>query len=97
MNAVEEIFAESPGSHHLFEWLVGGADEPEVDLAMIASSQPLHLVIFQNAQQLGLQRHCQSRDLVQKKRAAIGHFETPHPVRLGVGKRALHVLSLIHI
>ena len=58
---------------------MGCANQAEVDLAISAPAQPLHLAIFKNAQQLGLQSHLQGSNLVQEERAPVGKFDLAGP------------------
>ena len=88
VNPIVEVFTETPRPRHLFQRLVGGRDKPEVDSARGASAQALNLVILKHAQQLGLQGQRKRRNLVQKKRAAIGQFNVARPRFGGPGKRA---------
>ena len=88
MDTVVEIFAEPSGADHLLQRLMGCADEAEVDLAVGAAAQTLHLAVFQNAQQLGLQVHRQSGDLVQEKRAFVGQLDLARTRLCGSGKGA---------
>ena len=77
MDTVVEVFAEFAGARHLFQRLIGGADEPEIDLAALPPTQPLHLPVFEHAQQLGLQRQGQGGNLIQKKGAGVGQLNLP--------------------
>jgi hypothetical protein len=79
VHTVVEIFAKTPGAHHFFERLVGCADQAEIDLAVCAPAQPLHLAVFKNAQQFGLQAHGQRGDLVEKERASVSQFDLAGP------------------
>ena len=88
VDAVVEIFAEFAGASHFFERLVGGADQPEIDLAEGAAAEALNLVIFEDAEQLGLQRQGEGRNLVEKERAAVGHFNVSGAGFGGAGERA---------
>jgi len=74
MNAVIKVFAKAPGAGHLLQRFVGGADEAEVNFAVGASTEALHLVVFKHAQQLGLERQGKGGDFVEEERAAIGEF-----------------------
>ena len=88
MNPVEEILAKLPRPDHLFERLVGGANQSEIDLAHGAPAEPLHLMVFKHTKQLGLQWGRQSGNLIEKQRAAIGQLNLPRPRFGGSRKRS---------
>jgi hypothetical protein len=46
---------EFAGAGHLLKRLVGRADQTEIDLAKRTATQALYVMIFENAEQLGLQ------------------------------------------
>ena len=73
--AVVEILAERARRDHLFEILVGGADDPRVDRDRLAAADPLDHPLLQEAQQLDLQRQRDVADLVEEQRAAMGELD----------------------
>src|SRR5208283_2790178 len=75
VNAIVKVLTKAPGADHLLERLVGGANEPKIDLAMGAPAQALHLVVLKNAQQFGLQRSRQRGNLIEKERASVGQLD----------------------
>src|SRR5271170_2797197 len=79
MNSVIEILAEPSRASHLLQRLVRRADEPEIDLSQCASAKPLHLMVLQHAQQLGLERQRKRRNLVQEKRASMRQLNLAWP------------------
>src|SRR5271168_3017580 len=88
VNSVVEVLTEFARARHLFQWLVGGADQPEIDLPGLASTQPLHLPVFEHAQQLGLQWHGEGGDLIEKKRTAVRQLNLPWFGLVGAGEGA---------
>ena len=71
---VVEVLAEAPLAHRRAQVLVGGRDQPQVDLHG-APAQPLDLALLQHPQQLHLHVRGDLADLVQEQRAAVGLHE----------------------
>lgn len=59
VQAVEQIFTEFPLLHALFQVLVGGGDDPHIDLHRRVTAHAIKLAIRQHAQQtsLDIKRH----------------------------------------
>ena len=74
---VEQVGAEAAFLDQPRQMLVGGSDDPDVDLERPARSDPRHLAIFDRAQQPILGRARQGGELVEEQGAAIGLLETP--------------------
>ena len=91
VDAEQEVFAKCSGRHHLLQRAVGGAHDPHVNGDRMAVSDPPDLPALEHPQEPWLQRPGQFSDLVEKDRAAIGHFEEPRTVLVGAGERALAV------
>ena len=53
-----------------------------------AASQALNMVIFEDAEQLGLEGQGEGRDLIQKERSAVSQFNVPGSGFGGAGERA---------
>ena len=75
----------------MFQVTVGGADHPQIDLALLHSTNPADAAVFQQLEQLGLQHQVHFADLVKEQGAAIGSLHQSHPALLGIGERALLV------
>src|SRR5260370_13742120 len=88
VNSVIEVFAEPSRSSQLLQRLVSRADQPEINLPQRPSAEPLHLMVLQHTQQLGLQRQRKRRNLVQKKRASIGQLNLSRSRLRRPGKRS---------
>ncbi len=61
VEAVVEVLAEAALLHLALQVLVGGGDEPHVDLDGLGAAEPLDLALLQHAQQLHLRRGRSSR------------------------------------
>lgn len=75
VDAVVEVFAEAAGVDHLFEVFVGGADEAEVDFAKGATAEALDHVVFEDAQEFGLEREGEGGDFVEEEGSGVGEFD----------------------
>jgi hypothetical protein len=74
--AIEQILAETPGLHFLFQIAVRGGDNADIDLAGARVANALDFLLLQNPQKLGLHRLGDFSNLVQEQRAAVGEFES---------------------
>ena len=88
VDAVVQVLAKTARAGHFFERFVGGAEQAEIDLPQSPAAQPLHLVVFEDAQQFGLQGQGERCDFVEKQRAVIGQFYLPGPGFGRTGKGA---------
>src|ERR1700679_2473568 len=75
VDSVEEVLAEASRAHHLLQRFVGRADQAKVDLPQSSSAEPLHLMIFENAQKFGLQRQGGRRDFIEEECALVRQFD----------------------
>ena len=91
VQAVIEVFAESPHRGHLHELAVRGRDDADVDFDLLVRADPLDGALLQNPQQFGLHRQRKFADFVEKDRAAIGLLEAPFPRLVGSGEGPLFV------
>src|SRR6266436_1029635 len=81
IQAKEEIRSELLLAHHRFEIAVRRGNQTRIGSKRARTPQPLELPLLQHAEQFGLQFERNLSDLVQKDRAAIGHFETADALR----------------
>src|SRR3954467_15156471 len=88
VDAVIEVFAELPFANPILQVLVRGGDQPEVDLLRDLAPQALNRMLFQNPQQLALQRKLERGDLVQKERPVVRLLDVPRPRSDRAGERA---------
>ena len=72
---VVEVLAEEVFGDGLFEILVSGRDDADVDFDGVSASEPLEFLVLEYLQQLGLQLQLHVADLVEQDGAAIGEFE----------------------
>ena len=95
----EQVFAEPAGGDLGPNVGVGGGNDAYVHFPRTRRPDPLELPGLQHAQELGLLRQRQVGDFVEKERAAVGEFEPPDPIGLGISEGALGVteqLALEH-
>src|SRR5205807_4096647 len=66
-------------------------DDPDIDGDVAQPAQPPETLVFQNAQQLGLQGQRHLADLVQQQGTLVGQLKKAPFLRSSVGKSALFV------
>ena len=86
---VIEVFPELPFPDQLLQILVGGGDDPHIDLDRAMVADPLDLLFLQDPQQLGLGGQGQVADFVEKDAAAAGRLEAAGPAVIRPGERPL--------
>ena len=91
IEAVIEVFAELGFRDQTFEILVCRGDEAHIDLDRFAGANALERHLLKNAQKLGLNFEADVANLVEKKRAAIGHLEAADLIAMGASKCSLDV------
>ena len=91
VQAIVEVVAERPLTHHVGEVAVRRGDHPDVDPDGIGGADPLDLAVLEHAQQLHLDAERQLADLVEEDGAAVRRLEQPLAVAVGAGEGAAHV------
>ncbi|MCY1350908.1 hypothetical protein D9M69_371540 [compost metagenome] len=91
VQAMEQVLAEFALAHQVFQVLVGGGDDPHVDLHRRVPADPVELAVGQHAQQAGLGVGRHVADLVEEQGAAVGLLEASAALRGGTGEGALLV------
>ena len=86
IQAVEEVFAEPPVRHFLFQVFVGGGNHPRVHLDAAVASQGFDPLLLQHPQHLGLGAQAHIADLVQENRAPVGLLELADLIVGGAGE-----------
>ena len=89
--AVEEVLTEPPVGHEGPEVLVGGGDDPHIDLGALGPPDPPHLVLLEDPEEPGLHTGADLADLVEKARPAVRGLEQPSLLGQRPGERALDV------
>ena len=89
VEAVKQVFAETPLTHHLVEIQVGGGDDAHVGAAGHRVAHALVFLVLDEAQQLGLQGEREVTDLVEEQGAAIGLADPALGALAGAGEGAL--------
>src|SRR5579864_5609163 len=88
---VKQILAEAALAHRGLKVLVGCGDNPDVNLDLAMSTQPVERLSIEDAQQLHLCLQLQFPDLVEEKRASIGKLEQARLRCVGAAERAFFV------
>ena len=91
VQAIEEVFAEAAFAHGFMQINVGCGDDANVNLDLLHAAEVHEASVLQDAQNLGLHIHAHGADLVEKERAAIGHFEEALLRRDGRGEGSFDV------
>jgi hypothetical protein len=89
--AVIEVLAKLALAHRFFQIAVGSGDHAHIHLHVADAADAANDLIFEHAQQFGLQQGRKFADLVEKQRAAIGGLEQALLHLLGVGECAFFV------
>ena len=66
IETVVEILSEKPLFHVLFKIMVGGSDNPSIDLDVGGSAQPSEFTTLEDLKQLGLQDQRHVADFIQE-------------------------------
>ena len=86
-----QVLAECAFFDGLAEILVGGRNHAQIEVDVLQAAQPPEGLLFEHAQQLGLQHERDLADFVEEQRALVGQFEDAAFLRSRVGERALLV------
>ena len=86
-----EILAEAAVVDQIDQVLIGGRDQPDIDLDRLLAADGIDLAVLQGAQQLDLGFERQFADLVEEERAPIGLDELAGVLLGGAGEGALLV------
>ena len=88
---VVKVLAEAAVAHRALQVPIGRRNHAHIHLLVADPAHAPDHLVFQHAQQLGLQEQRQLTDFVQEQRAAVRYFEQTFLHRLGVGEGALLV------
>ena len=77
VEAVEEVLAKIALGDFVFEVLVGGGDDADIDVDGVGGADGEETLLVQGPQDLGLCFEAHVTDLVEEKGAAIRSFEGP--------------------
>src|SRR6266487_5194606 len=91
VDPVKQILTEGPIFNFFFELAVGGTDNPHLNFFICLRADTAELAILQKLKQLRLQRHVKFGNFIEKKRAAMGHFNPSGLRSIGAGERAAFV------
>ena len=73
--AIVKILAEVAFAHGFFQIAIGRGDDAHIHLHVAHAADAADDLVFQHAQQLGLQQRREFADFIEEQRAAVGHFE----------------------
>ena len=85
---VVKVLAESAFPDRALQVAIGGRDHAHIHLHIAHATHAADDLVFEHAQQFGLQQRRQFADFVEEERAAVGHFEQALLHGLGVGEGA---------
>ena len=91
VDAVEQILPELVEVDLPGEILVGGGNDPDIDVNGLVAADPFKGFLFQDAEQFGLNFHADFADLIEKDGAAVGLLEAADPLFVRTGERAFFV------
>src|SRR5690606_12157247 len=91
VEAVKEVFAERALPDHLLQVAVSGGEDADVHLDRLVAPDPFDLAELEEPEQLDLYGRGNVAELVEKKRPAVGLFESSDPALARAGERALLV------
>src|ERR1700687_2112073 len=91
IDPVIQIFAKAPLTDLIFEILVGGANQPEIDFLCRPPAEPLYGMFLKHTQKFTLQIRVQRGDLIQKESSGVSGFNEPQLGNIRAGKRSLLV------
>src|SRR5262249_20120260 len=88
---IVKILTKRPLFYHRGQVPMRGCDQAYVNFMRKVAAEPLELLLLQDAQQFWLEFQRDVADLIQKKRASVGEFESPRFLGDGAGERAFFV------
>jgi hypothetical protein len=82
---------ETSAPNQLLEVGVGGRNYPDIHLEIVVAAQPLHFSLFQESEDLALQRQGHVSDLIEKQRAAVRRMNASDTRLHRAGERSLGI------
>src|SRR5262249_10150319 len=89
--AIVEVLAKAAFGDLLGEVLVGGGNDPDVDIDLFGTAEGADFAFLENAVELHLHGEAHVADLVHEERAAVSGLEETLAVFIGAGEGSLHV------
>src|SRR5450755_41591 len=86
-----EILAEGAFLDSFPQIFVSGGDHAQVQLDILKAAEPAEILVFQHAQELGLEHQWNLANFVKKECALVGQLEDAAFLLAGIGKGALFV------
>src|SRR5579863_5026336 len=88
---MEQVLTEAAFLDKLSQILIGSGEDANVHLDGFGPAEPHKLALLNHTQELRLCFGADRRNLVEKNRALVRHFEKPLLRGDGTGERAFHV------
>ena len=73
-------------AHSFFQIAIGGGNDAHIHLHIPHAADAADYLVFEHAQELGLQQRRQFSDFIEEKRAPVCRFEKTLLQRLGIGE-----------
>src|SRR5690348_3647098 len=89
--AVVKIFAKPAFGYFLFEFLVRGGNDSNVDIGFLGASDGPYLALLKDAVEFDLHGEAHVADLIHEERAAMGCLEESLAIVIRASEGALHV------
>jgi hypothetical protein len=83
-----KVFTESSLADGIFQLVVGGGDESDIDFNRVGTAEAHEGAFFRHAQDFGLDAGGHVADFVEKNGTAAGAFEQSFFAPAGVGERS---------
>src|SRR5258708_40090813 len=91
VQSVKEILAEGAARDLLFEILVRGCQDANIDTQRLAGADRLEALLFQHAQNLRLRAQTHVANLHEEERSPVGFLEFPDLIFGGAREAALYL------
>jgi hypothetical protein len=91
VQAVKDVLAEGPLTHHLLEVAIRGRDDPGVHRLLFGPAYGPHRLLLQDAQEAGLHLCGHLADLVEEDRAPFSLAEEALALAIRARKRTAYV------
>src|SRR5208282_3989979 len=89
--AIVQIFAEAAFSNFLFELLVGGGDDANVNIRFFGAADGADFSFLKDAVEFHLHGEAHIADFVHEEGSAVGGFEEAFAIFVGARESAFHV------
>lgn len=91
LQPVEEVLPKARLFYERKEILVGGRDQPDIDVLPLGAAERLHLMILENAKELRLHGNRHIADFIEQERASVRFAKASRMIREGAREGAFHM------